>query len=279
MNAPRDLGPDFREWMGDIPPMPDDLPEHTLEQTKRTRQRRSWLWFLPGPKPTAGAQDAQGRAGGPATMHGPRGLLPAPMGGTRTMFSATKLVGMAAVLALMGGLMLAVPLNVTEESPPAATTPDPADYLTTVSGTATLRSTDRDGDVEYGVVGPDGIGYMDEIYTGEIDTDDPRLDGRMRSTSNMYAHHGQATRSLTIYLENDGGSWVGTGYGYQDPETTGYHNRWVLHGEGGYEGQHAVIDMDQSTFSVPFEVSGVIVSGDLPPMPDPAPETFEPTDG
>ena len=88
MNAPRELGPDFRSWMDDGPPMPADLPERTLRQTRHTRQRRRWLWFLPAREPTAGVPSGHDRL--PPTVP----MKTTPIGGLM-MISPTKLIAAA----------------------------------------------------------------------------------------------------------------------------------------------------------------------------------------
>ena len=114
MNAPRDLGPDFREWLSDIPSMPPELPERTLDETRHTRQRRRWLWFLPGRRPTAGADGEPDRTE-PAEVISTR-----PIGGIRTMFSATNVAAVVATAALAGALAVAAPLATQDGNRPAA---------------------------------------------------------------------------------------------------------------------------------------------------------------
>jgi hypothetical protein len=271
MNAPRDLGPEFRAWMDDGPPMPDDLLERTLRRTQDTRQRRRWLWFLPGPRPTAGAGDERATTQRPAPILEYGGLMPAQIGGTRTMLSATKVIGLAAVAAVAGALLLTVPGNVErDEALPAARLDGPVE-ITPVSGTFGVMGQERVGDCQE--LEADWFACTNDVWIGKNDFDDDRLDGMLVSRHNRYAisERSYAAQSLTTFIENGGGSWAGSGYAYQDPTTSGLHYRMVLHGQDGYEGLTAIIDLDQSGFSSMFRASGVIVGPGLPEMPEPAP--------
>ena len=143
MNAPRDLGPDFRSWMGDAPEPPEVLPARTLEQTRHTRQRRRWLWFLPGRKPTAGALDEPDD--GPAPSDQPTvGITPGRVKGTITMFSATKLIAAASVLALSAGIASSGVLT-TEPGTPAAGPVWTGDYFDSDEGLVAVSGSGRFG--------------------------------------------------------------------------------------------------------------------------------------
>lgn len=275
MNAPRDLGPEFRTWLADAPPMPADLPARTLELTRVTRQRRRWLWFLPGPKSTAGTDELGGRMDVPAHRPVTGGLASARIGGTTTMFTATRLVALATVMAVIGSLSLVLPLGQPKDpTPPTAPAAVPS-YVTEVSGTMKIISSEFGGAPERGAVGGEGLAFMGQLWTSEYDMDDPRLDGRARHRVNHYDLHGQSTRAETIFLQNDGGAWAGTAYAYADPDTRGLKYRQILEGQGGYEGLVAIVDAVEPRLSGYYELTGAIIAGGLPPMPEPAPSTFE----
>jgi len=145
--------------------------------------------------------------------------------------------------------------------------------VTPISGTMRVVSEDDAGERTM----LDGrLAYMGEEWTTMMDVDDPRLDGLGRSTHNRFTSPGApfGPRSLTLYAENDGGSWVGTGHAYQDRFTTGLHYQNVMVGQGDYEGLIAIIALDQPMFGTSFDVSGAIISGGMPPMPEAAPTTF-----
>ena len=276
MNAPRDLGPDFRAWLDDIPPMPPELPARTLDQTRHTRQRRRWLWFLPGPKPTAGAVDEQDRSK-PAEAIAMR-----PIGGLRTMFSATNVAAAVAVTALTGALLVVAPLATQEGTQPAAPSiEEGAAGVTLVSGVVERTGYERAGSTEsYDW----GYAVRDALNTVEFTMSDARLSGPALLRGNWNRpldDYWTWVASETVYLQNEGGSWTGTGYAYAEPPATGgelgsaRHERLVLEGHDGYAGLTAILDLDSAHMEAPIEISGAIVALTMPEMPDAAPTTFE----
>ena len=263
MNAPRELGPDFRSWMDDGPPMPADLPERTLRQTRHTRQRRRWLWFLPAREPTAGVLSGHDRR--PPTVH----MKTTPIGGLR-MISPTKLIAAATVAALAGTLLLAGQPTTTRPAMPAAQA-EPG-VLTPVQGTMLVLAQSQAG--ETGTY-TGGSAAIDEWWETEFRVDDPRLAGQSVSRHNRHigaaTSYAGGTRRITLRLENEGGSWVGSGVAYSDPSASGIHYQLLLEGQGGYEGLDAILALDNQVATAPFEVTGVIVSSGLPELPDPVP--------
>jgi hypothetical protein len=244
-----------------------DNVAHAMAQIRHTRQQRRRLWFLPGPKPTAGARDEPDRATRPylPTVTPER---------TTTMFSAVKLVAIAASIALAGALALALPASQPEGPAPGAESAAAAAELTPFTGMMLVRSTDRAGDrVEHDW----GIARMDQQWTFEYDLDDERLNGMGRSRVNNHQITGSngGPKSYTLYIENDGGSWVGTGRAYNGVNGGGWHHQMVLTGQGAYEGLAAILSADQHSMSSVLEVSGVVFTGGLPALPEPAPTDFE----
>jgi hypothetical protein len=278
MNAPQDLGPDFRSWLGDIPSMPPDLPTRTIEETDHTPQRRRRPWFLPSRTPTAGADDGKEHTLSTVLTSTTRGLRSAPSGGTRTMFSATKLIAAVTVVALSGALLLAGPFTQKADPSEPLAAVDDSLAATLFSGQMSDLSNDDPGKSEsYDW----GYSIADRLFSAELELTDERLSGPARIRSNFYARDWDWQEALSIFLENDGGSWVGTGRGYMDPASTGgslgagLHMQVVLQGQGGYEGLNAIMAIDQVSSDQPLEVSGAITHLDLPPAPGPAPRTFE----
>ncbi len=275
MNAPRDLGPDFRSWMRETPAMPPELPTRTLDETRHTRQRRRWLWFLPGPKPTAGAGGRSDRIRPTAPTTTIR------FGGTSTMISPAKLVTGAAVAALMGALLLARPFTsqeVSDQASPAGPSDEP--IVTLVSGQMSGRfDQDSPGKTE---ATDWGYSVTDALGTFQLDTSDERLSGPLRMRTDYYARSGYeyGPFAFTVYLENDGGSWDGSGVAYLDPIATegdpgGAHMQAVLSGQDAYQGMTAILAMDTQGWSSDWAVSGSLQPFQLPPAPEAAPTSFE----
>lgn len=273
MNAPRDLGPQFRAWMRDVPPMSAELPEKTLKQTWNTRQRRRWLWFLPGPKPTAGADEQRDLAQPPAPNQKTRGPLLAPIGGTKTMFSTTKLVGLAAVAALVGGLLVAVPLGTQQQTnpmPAAAPAAEPGE-ISPFSGTVRPLGQNGIGEIKHHDWGTSATG---EQWTVRWETDDPRFTGVSTGFQNAYSidPSGSWLRAYRSRLFTDEGSWLATGRAYQNPETTEMHHQEYAVGEGAYEGLYAMTTFRYDESGAMIDVEGAIFEGGLPATPEAAPD-------
>jgi hypothetical protein len=105
---------------------------------------------------------------------------------------------------------------------------------------------------------------------GILEATDPRISGRWRQVMNMWDYEsrepgapGAMVWSASARIDNDDGAWVGTFTGFWDGSNSREWN--ILHGEGAYEGLTAVFRW------LPEESmqEGVIVPGDLPPLPDP----------
>ena len=187
------------------------------------------------------------------------------------MFSATKLVATAAAVALSGALLLAGPFTPQERSAPAAPDAFEPGVITPVQGTMYVTAQTRGGDSE---TYAGGRVSLDEWWTTRYEVDDPRLSGYATSRHNRNTGatttYAGGTRMITARIDNDGGSWVGTGRAYSGPESS-IHYQMLLEGQGGYEGLHAIIALDTESTAAPFEVTGAIISGDLPELPEAVP--------
>ena len=129
----------------------------------------------------------------------------------------------------------------------------------------------RAGESDTYTGGPTSI---DEWWKTEYRVDDERLNGVAISRHNRNigatttAHGG--SRAITVRIDNDGGSWVGNGHAYSDPDSA-IHYRLYFQGVDGYDGLEAIIALDNQSATAPFEVTGAIISGGLPQMPEPVP--------
>ena len=195
------------------------------------------------------------------------------------MFSPTKLVSATAVAALAGVLLLAGPFTTQESVPPPAASSVESD----TSGATLVR-----GELEMNRDYPGrsesldwGYSLTDALNTIELTMSDERLSGRGRLRWNAHADDWTWVWTESVYLENEGGSWVGSGFGYMDPPSTGgelgagNHERLVLEGQDGYAGLTAILDFDEKDSDSPTEVTGAIMAMTLPQTPGDAPTTFE----
>ncbi len=251
MNAPRDLGPDFRSWMGDVPEPPEVLPARTLEQTRHTRQRRRWLWFLPGRKPTAGALDEPDD--GPAPSDQPTvGITPGRVKGTITMFSASKIIAAASVLALSAGIASSGVLT-TEPGTPAAGPVWTGDYFDSDEGLVAVSGSGR-------------FGPSPGVVTGTVIMSDPRVSGDLLAGYQWLCEPNESCTSWgSATLTNDGGTWEGDFVAFNGPAPGHLQNLMIwMNGTGEYEGLSHVVN-----FVGPMIDSigtGQIIDAPLPPQ-------------
>jgi hypothetical protein len=198
------------------------------------------------------------------------------------MFSATNVAAAVTITALAGALLVVGPLTDQDGQQPAAPAAgDETAGVTLVNGVVEQTSQEYPGDTEshaWGYVVRDGLNAI------EFTMDDARLSGPARVRFNWHRPSDDLWTWLgteSVYLENEGGSWTGTGYGYADPPSTegepgsARHERLVLVGHDSYEGLTAILDLDSEHTGAPLEVSGAIVALSLPAMPADAPTTIE----
>lgn len=267
MSAPRDLGPDFRSWLDDVPPMPPELPQRTLDEIRHTRQRRRRPWSLPGPKLNAGADSERDDTS-------QRIVAIETSGGTTSTFSAAKLFGLAASVALLGAVALAVPFaSRLDTQGPAAADSGPG-HITMYTGSFWPFAKKTDGTIErYDW----GLARLDEQWTSGLEMSDPRISGVQSCYSNVYETGLDGvgwlrTFRCRLFPDDVEATWEVTGRGYMDPGSTGIHYQSSFVGEGDYEGLFAIQRCDAPAYGAPFECVGSIFEGEFPPMPEAAPE-------
>ncbi len=197
------------------------------------------------------------------------------------MISATKLVGIAAAVALFGALTLALPFGSQQDTQtPAAPAVDPGG-ITSYSGTSKVLGQNHMGTAEQLDWGTSREG---EQWTSRMETTDSRMSGLSTCYSNVY-ETGEGglgwlrTFNCRFVTREDGGTWREVGQGYMDPESTAIHYQYQMVGEGTFEGLYAIQRCDAPKYGVTFQCEGVIFSGGLPPMPDAAPEAIPPIHG
>jgi hypothetical protein len=106
-----------------------------------------------------------------------------------------------------------------------------------------------------------------------IEMSDPRLSGTLSQVFTVVKHPVAGDDTIRVFtgeyrIENEGGSWEGTNLGMErgaGPWDT-VTDTGVLVGSGAYEGLTAYLMFDWSILSPPYEVTGAIFPGDLPPQ-------------
>lgn len=186
------------------------------------------------------------------------------------MFSATKLVGIAAAVALFGALMLAVPFGPQQEvRTPAAEIPADGRVTTFTSEMTALDH--AVGDVEHLT---DSLVYKPgEQVILKITSSDPRMTGVVTGFQNVYEVGPLKTRlnAWTGRLMTDGGSWLQSARGYQSPDSTVQLTTYSI-GEGAYEGLAALYSCEQPSFFADWTCHGAITEVGWPEFPGEAPD-------
>jgi hypothetical protein len=188
------------------------------------------------------------------------------------MFSIVRVAAVAAVLAVGGSLLLVAGPARPPADPAVVSTVetdalDPEDYAG-FGGTWTL------GGYEAGTLEETdwGCRFRGERWSSPLEVSDPRISGTWHMILNYDTFTDGASygvRSVSNTIVNDDGSWTGTGTGFQDPTTEGLHYQVLLTGQGAHEGLSALIFLSQDSYSMTFDVDGVIFPGELPEYPDP----------
>jgi hypothetical protein len=184
------------------------------------------------------------------------------------MFNATRVAVAVTALTLVAGLSYMV-LPVAEQAvAPAAPAPVSAEDFAGFTGT-------------FWGVGPTEKGQRSDHDWGSategdvyrhmtLNVSDDRLSGTGSAVHNSVrftngAVHG--VRTLSARLENDGGSWEGTGIAFQDPNDRLMRYELLLSGRDGYEGLSAMLSLVSDTGLSNHEATGVVFPGELPPYP------------
>lgn len=187
------------------------------------------------------------------------------------MFSATKLVGIAAAVALFGAMMLVVPFGSQDTQAPAAPAPEMGE-VTAFTGGIQLLGQDRTGTFERYDWGKSSSG---EQWTFRLTTTDPRYSGVGTGFHNVYEVGPDRTvlrvQNGRLFTKDEDGTWLSTGYSYQDPETTAITYVTNSTGEGTYAGLSAYSICEQGNGSYELECHGIVFEGEWPELPSDTP--------
>lgn len=199
------------------------------------------------------------------------------------MLSPAKMIAAAAAAALGGALLLASPFTTSDTAEPVAPAAEAElPSITYVDGQMELVDW---SDAEVSTDSSDwGYSRTNQLARLRSESSDERLSGlsRFRINTNFgKSGYDFGSDAVSVFLENDGGSWIGTGRGYVDAIATqgepaaGAHLQLILEGQEGYAGLSAILSLDQPDEYSPFELTGAITSVPLPAMPDAAPTDSE----
>jgi hypothetical protein len=200
---------------------------------------------------------------------------PTVIGRTSSMLSPVKAITAGAIVFAIGGVMLiAQPFNQQDSMPGAATDAEraaPVEFTGQwwFNGPERLTPTETDGDP--------GMSRGGAWLQSPTNATDARFGGSVTVFSNDdWYSGGNAVYHDAWRVENADGAWQSEpvyNVDFADGSSSGLTA--VFHGEGGYEGLVAVVDMEMVRMeqgdSQYFELNGVIFDGDLPPEPEARP--------
>ncbi len=116
---------------------------------------------------------------------------------------------------------------------------------------------------QHSVSSDDAVTHVRADFHPTWTATDPRASGRAAFAVERLEHPGASVHAGTFTLENEGGSWVGTVWGFWDAAGSG-HYYIQAEGHGAYEGWTLLAD-DVCVCDEPIsDVTGVIVPGGLP---------------
>jgi len=144
--------------------------------------------------------------------------------------------------------------------------------VTQFTGTVTDENWNFEGAEDWEV---DGVYYSrGTVAEWTVDWTDPRLPPKMWHRIDFEEYppitpDSAVPYATSVLLLGEDGSWTGTGRGVGSDE--GFV-QVVLTGDGAYEGLYAILDRKDATLpddTVQRTFDGLIVEGELTPMPDP----------
>lgn len=263
MTNDRDLDTKVRTWLADPPPGPPDrnaVHARVMDRLPETHQRRHWWPFKWNPFATGATRSAD--------AHGPQ-----PLGRSRTMFNATRVVAAAAIVALGGSaLLIAGPLGPSEPLGPAGAEAStaPTEVVHFTGHVATGEG--RVGEIE---TLPDRTierGWQSTFYNT---MSDPRVSGggsainyleTIEAGGFMFLSHASKGE-----LVNDGGTFglscsgAGNGGGSASEEAPMGSIVCWYEGADGYDGLSAFVVLTSSSpVSGSWQADGWLFSGEVP---------------
>lgn len=185
------------------------------------------------------------------------------------MLSATKLVGLAAVLALLGGLTLALPGGAPDtERDTVTNTEAGTGEIANASGSIRFLGQDLTVDAEHFDWGTVKTG---DQWTTRWEMSDPRISGLETHFQNIHELGPLKRRVFTftgrLFTDEPEGTWLQSGRAYQDPESMGILMQVYSVGEGVYDGLTAISSCAQERVSFTWDCEGAIFDSGLPEFP------------
>ena len=267
---------DVRSWLKDedvVLPDAEQAGRRVAAELPKTRQRRRKWWPLPSFKgtsvPPRVTPDSEYQ---PTSIPATNGHSPTVLGRTHSMFSPVSAIAAGALVFAIGGVLLVAQPFDQQGTAPGAEAEEAATWVTGDIGFAPGCVGPDSLEMEGGVLRSRNIECSPQAWTSS----DSRLTAEVARRYNEDTYQTDegsiSVGTETADLQNAGGSWACStvslfeGSGSSSQRVTG--DTVTCKGDGGYIGLSAVLIIEQAgTRSEAF--SGLIFSGDLPPMPEP----------
>ncbi len=188
------------------------------------------------------------------------------------MFSPVKAITAGALVFALGGVMLIAQPFDQQSSLPGTTTDEERAAPVEFSGTWFFGGGDRLAPSE--TDGDPGASRGGAWYQTVRSMTDPRFDGEVTIFDNLDEYSGgNVVFNDAWRVENADGAWQSEpGYSVDFADGSNSGLTAVFHGEDGYAGLVAVVDMElvrtEGGDSQNWDLNGVIFDGDLPPEPE-----------
>jgi len=276
------LGPVVSSWLKEEnrPPSDPTASVHTaMSAATKTRQLRRWWWLppfvhrMPDPPSEPHAVDHT-TTYQPSPIPATNGHTPTAIGRTTSLLSPVKTITAGAIVFALGSAFLIAQPFGQQTSVPGAEAEAIAPTWVTGNVHYAPSCSGPDSEVDGDVRHVRNYECSPQTWTAS----DPRLSGEVASRWNEDVYEtdngSNAVNTTVDFLTNDEGGWTCSsnnlyeGYSEYAGPLTGKTATCV--GQGGYEGLSALLIHDKAANkdeSEPF--SGLIFSGDFPPVPEP----------
>jgi hypothetical protein len=261
------------EWFKARDAAPDDVrrsARNVAERRPQVRQRSRW-WPFPVFYRKTQASTTDTAAYQPSPIPARNGHTPTVIGRTTSMLSPVKAVTAGAIVFAIGGaFLIAQPFQQQGSVPGANMDVEPV----WVTGTIQYAGSCTGPTVEM----EDSVQRERDYRCGpqRWTADDPRFTGMAEKVWNadVYVADGESISvvSGTVHLQNEMGGWLCRAYELDHGSGTYAENENDLTamctGEGENDGLSALLAWKGPVGSSPLSLSGLVFSGDFPPLPE-----------
>jgi hypothetical protein len=275
MKIEHELSSAVREWLRSTRQSPYSAQQTVAEVIKRlpdAKHPRRRRWGLSWRRTRADPDRVEPHELRPAPFQATAGHSATVTGRTQIMFSpGTVVIAGALAFAIGGALYIAQPVEQPAIAPAAQGEPTAPTWVT-----GSMQQVE-DSCSETGFSNDGSAGRHSYECTFTWTSSDPRLTGnasRPWNEDSYQTDEGPISVSVVAnYLKNDGGDWTCSTVSLlkgSTPTSEPFYDgdTYLCIGGGGYEGLSAVLVSKYMADSFGDDFSGLILSGELPPLPE-----------